>query len=147
MAEGADLPYNVPVITPKSDLRGPFPTLAAYLELVRLPNLFTSMADVLMGFLFPLLGRLFMERGDRGEEVGALYTVNTLGAVAGSVGVTIVLIPVLGASNGYLLLTGFALVSFAIYLRLAGDRLRGRPTRRGRPCVRTTGPPSASLAR
>lgn len=88
-------------------------------------------ATILMGFLFPLLGRLFMDRGERGQEVGFLYMLNTLGAVAGAVGATIVLIPVLGASRGYLVLTTLALVSFGIYLRLAGERLSEQVRRAG----------------
>jgi len=87
-------------------------------------------ATVMMGFLFPLLGRLFMQRGERGQAIGVLYALNTLGAVVGAIGATFALIPLLGASAGYLLLTGLALVSFAIYLRLAGDRV-GWHVRRG----------------
>ena len=36
---------------PPADNRRPFGSLRAYLELVRLPNIFTAMADVAMGFL------------------------------------------------------------------------------------------------
>jgi len=40
------------VITAAPRTSSPSSTLLAYLELVRLPNVFTSMADVVMGFLF-----------------------------------------------------------------------------------------------
>ncbi len=36
----------------RADDREPTPLLIAYLQLIRLPNVFTAMADVLMGFLF-----------------------------------------------------------------------------------------------
>jgi len=88
-------------------------------------------ATILMGFLFPLLGRLFMDRGERGREVGALYMLNTLGAVTGSIAVTIALIPLLGASYAYLFLTALAFLSFCIYSRLGGDRLDERVRRSG----------------
>jgi len=88
-------------------------------------------ATILMGFLFPLLGRLFMNRGERGREVGALYMLNTLGAVTGSIAVTIALIPLLGASYAYLFLTFLAFVSFCIYSRLGSDRLEKRVRQTG----------------
>ncbi len=55
--------------------------LRAYLELVRLPNLFTAMADVAAGFLFTHLG---LERGD-GLTLGLLLVASTLLYAAGVV--------------------------------------------------------------
>lgn len=81
---------------------------------------------VVMGFLFPLLGRLFMQRGGRGAEVGLLYSWNTLGAVAGALGVTLVAIPVLGSSRAYLLLTAIALLAFGAYVHLGRERIDRR---------------------
>jgi len=74
---------------------------------------------LVMGFLFPMLGRLYMQDGARGERIGQLYAFNTLGAVAGSIGTTVVLIPRIGSSASYLLLLGFMVVAALAYASLA----------------------------
>ncbi len=74
---------------------------------------------LVIGYLFPLLGRLYMRGGQRGRDVGRLYTVNTTGAVAGALVTTLALVPWLGSTGAMLLLTGLMLVSLGIYRHLA----------------------------
>lgn len=51
----------------------------------------------LMGFTFPVIIKLFTEgRTDIGRQSGSLYSINTLGAIAGSVSAGFLLIPLLG---------------------------------------------------
>jgi spermidine synthase len=51
----------------------------------------------LMGLTFPMLMKLFSEgRTDIGRQSGRLYSINTLGAIAGSVSAGFLLIPLLG---------------------------------------------------
>ena len=70
---------------------------------------------LMMGLMFPVLGRLYMQRGARGTEIGVLYMVNTVGAVLGALGVSLFLLPLLGSSWSFLLLVGGMFVSLGIY--------------------------------
>ncbi|MBI4705066.1 MAG: fused MFS/spermidine synthase [Deltaproteobacteria bacterium] len=81
-------------------------------------------ATALQGYLFPLLGRLYMERGPRGRAVGHLYAVNTIGAVLGSLLATVVLIPLAGSAATYALFLALMAVSLLVYARFAGRGLR-----------------------
>lgn len=74
---------------------------------------------LVIGYLFPLLGRLYMRGGQRGRDVGQLYTVNTVGAVTGAVLTTLALVPWLGTAGAMLLLVALTVVSLGIYLHLA----------------------------
>lgn len=76
---------------------------------------------LVIGYLFPLLGRLFMMRGHRGEQVGRLYTINTAGAVLGALSVSLVLVPTIGSANAYAVFLLLAGASLAIYLHIAED--------------------------
>lgn len=76
---------------------------------------------LVIGYLFPLLGRLFMRRGHRGQEVGRLYTVNTLGSVIGALAVTFVLVPTVGSANAFAIFMVLMVVSLGLYARLAGE--------------------------
>ena len=80
-------------------------------------------ATFVVGYMFPLLGRLYMRRGHRGRQIGILYAVNTVGAVAGSLLTTLAFIPGLGSAASYLLLTGMMFISLAGYGYLARARL------------------------
>ncbi len=62
---------------------------------------------LLMGAAFPLASRLYLaERRRVGADVGRLYAANTVGAIAGSVGVGFVLIPLLGVRTTVVALIG-----------------------------------------
>ncbi len=78
---------------------------------------------LVIGYLFPLLGRLYMRGGERGRDVGHLYTVNTAGAVTGAVITTLALVPWLGTAGSMLLLVSLTVVSLGIYLHLARGQL------------------------
>lgn len=108
--------------------------LATQLEAAALCAVLLLPIAIVLGASFPLLGRLYMARGARGARVGALYAVNTLGAVAGSIGTTVAAIPWLGTSATYLALVALACGSLAIYVAAAGPALDLR-ARRGAQAV------------
>ncbi|HEV3014379.1 MAG TPA: fused MFS/spermidine synthase, partial [Actinomycetota bacterium] len=82
-------------------------------------------ATVLMGYAFPLAGRLATPSAEAaGGSVGLLYAANTGGSILGSFGAAFVLAGTLG-TNGSILLLGIALGSF-LYRRFSrpeGERL------------------------
>ncbi len=77
---------------------------------------------LLFGYIFPLIGRMYMQQGQRGSKIGIMYTVNTIGAVLGSLSATIVLIPTIGSSASFLLCIGLMIASLGIYLWIARVR-------------------------
>lgn len=82
-------------------------------------------AAFVVGYLFPLLGRLYMHHSHRGSAVGKLYAVNTVGAVLGSLLTTLLLIPGLGTTLSFVMLSCMMLVSLSIYSFLARRTLPG----------------------
>ncbi len=59
--------------------------------------------STLMGAAFPVLCQLHIQRtGSAGRGVGTVYALNTLGAILGSLGATLVLIPLLGSRTSLL---------------------------------------------
>jgi spermidine synthase len=80
----------------------------------------------LMGATLPLLARHFVQRGGRlGQRVGALYAVNTLGAVAGTFLAGFILLPGVGlkVTNALAGCTNLALAGLILLFRkqLLGD--------------------------
>lgn len=76
----------------------------------------------LLGAIFPLVGRLYLAGATAaGRAAGDITSANTLGAVAGSVGVSFGLLPLLG-TRGTLLLLG--LTSLALGVGFARGRWR-----------------------
>ncbi len=71
------------------------------------------------GLTFPLLGRLYLERGHLGRQTGVYYAVNTLGAVAGSLLTSLVLVPTLGSARTFAMLAGLGIVGLVVYARHA----------------------------
>ena len=74
---------------------------------------------VIVGYLFPLVGRLYMRRGQRGSEIGALYAINTVGSVLGSIVTAALFVPLLGSAWSFLLCIALMLTSLSVYVRLA----------------------------
>ena len=111
----AALPYTAAAFAALQEGRGHHGALlgaAAVCAVLLLP------VTTVVGYLFPVLGRLYMQRGPRGREIGRLYLVNTTGAVVGSVGTTLALVPMLGTAWSFLTLLGLMVVSAGIYLWL-----------------------------
>lgn len=84
-------------------------------SLVQFLILFAIMAvpTTLMGLTFPLVVKLFSERGgDVGTQAGRLYSINTLGAIAGSTAAGFLLIPTVG-------LKGSAIAAASINIAVA----------------------------
>lgn len=55
---------------------------------------------ILMGFVFPLVGRLYTQDMERlGKSIGDIYAVNTLGCILGSFLASFILIPFIGVQN------------------------------------------------
>jgi spermidine synthase len=78
----------------------------------------------LMGAVFPVTCRLALEGGSGvGRSVGGVYTANTLGCIAGSVGASFLFIPLLGLSGA---IVGAAAMNFALsaYLLFREPRAR-----------------------
>jgi spermidine synthase len=72
-------------------------------------------ATVLMGYAFPLAGRLATPSAEAaGGSVGLLYAANTGGSILGSFGAAFVLAGTLGANGSVLLLGGLNLIVGAI---------------------------------
>lgn len=86
--------------------------------LVLFPAAFVS------GWMFPLVGSLFMRRGHRGGEAGLLYFFNTIGAVVGALATTLVLIPVIGTARSFALLVGVSFVGLAVTTRATRSSAR-----------------------
>lgn len=85
----------------------------------------------LMGATLPLLSRFVVRRsGDTGRRIGALYAVNTFGAVCGTAGAGFLLIPALGVHGALVAAAGtgtvVALAAITISL-LVEDELEPGP--------------------
>jgi spermidine synthase len=103
-----------------SGVLGSLPLGSLYLTLVP--------ATLLMGYAFPLSGRLVTPRVDEaGRSVGLLYAWNTAGAILGSFAAAFVLAPTIGTNQAIL---GLSALSMLLGACLAlGDRARRRSTR------------------
>jgi len=90
-------------------------------------------ATALMGFAFPLAGRLLVPSAERaGASVGLLYAANTAGSILGSFSAAFILAGTLGTNGSVLLLGGLNLLTGAALL-LAGSTESA--TGRGRTLV------------
>jgi len=95
-------------------------------------------ATVLMGYAFPLAGRLATPSAEAaGGSVGLLYAANTGGSILGSFGAAFVLAGTLGTNGSILLLGGLNLLAgAALFAAEPVDRARAgdgsRPGGRGR---------------
>jgi spermidine synthase len=79
---------------------------------------------LLMGMVFPLIAALYTGHSGRpGKGMGVCYGANTLGAVAGSVVVTWLLIPLLGITHA-LLLCGALYFTTGIMIAMEGPQVR-----------------------
>ena len=73
----------------------------------------------LWGASFPLALAALAEirnEADSGRTVGAIYAANTLGAIAGALGVSLILVPGLGTQDAQRIMLGMAALSAAICL-------------------------------
>ena len=94
------------------------------LSLVRfaLAALVLAAPTILMGATLPILSRYVATRADTvGRDVGGLYTINTLGAVAGAAAGGLLLIPTAGLVGTTLVAAGLNLLAGAIALWAARD--------------------------
>jgi spermidine synthase len=91
-------------------------TLGPAFRLVLLPTL-------ALGQSFPLLNALRLAEERRlGREVGGIYAANTLGAIAGSLGVALLLLPALGSARAMAVLAGLSLAGAALVLAMHSGR-------------------------
>jgi spermidine synthase len=81
--------------------------------------------SLLMGATFPLATRALASMRQRGRSIGAIYSANTVGAIAGSFVTGFLLIPRVGAQGAVILLAGANLL-IGLSLGLAAG---GRPRR------------------
>ncbi len=97
-----------------------------------------AVPTILMGATLPIMSRYVVsETGDVGRDVGALYTINTAGAVVGAAAGGLLLIPSLGLVGTTFVAAGLNLLAGAIALaasRGAGARATGdeKPKRASR---------------
>ena len=101
-----------------------------------------AIPTTLMGATLPVLSKLMVDREDAlGLSVGRLYSINTFGAVAGTVGAGFILIPTFGVSFSTLVaaLGNFLLAVVAIIMSglsvfaLAAARPADQPSDEARP--------------
>ena len=94
-------------------------------------------ATILMGYAFPLAGRLATPSAEAaGGSVGLLYAANTGGSILGSFGAAFVLAGTLGTNGSILLLGGLNLLAGAILFvaePVGGARPGGVPERAAKP--------------
>jgi len=89
-------------------------------------------ATALMGYAFPLTGRLVTRSASAaGPAVGVLYAANTLGGILGSFAGTFVLAGTLGTPVSILLLGGTQILMGSVLI-LVGRRRADRPASAGR---------------
>jgi spermidine synthase len=95
-------------------------------------------ATILMGYAFPLAGRLATPSAEAaGGSVGLLYAANTLGSILGSFSAAFVLAGTLGTNGSILLLGAINLLAGAALL--ASDRGLGAPRPAEGPAERGRG--------
>ena len=93
----------------------------------------------LMGGTLPLLAAHFVDRGDDASaKVGALYSVNTFGAVAGSLLGSFVLMPAIGVHATNLVAVGINAALGLFILALSRGPARRGTTERSELAARVT---------
>ena len=66
---------------------------------------------LLMGIAFPLASKIYSQNQERlGRFVGNIYSVNTVGSVLGSIAAGFVMIPLIGITNGIILVASLNLI-------------------------------------
>ena len=66
---------------------------------------------LLMGIAFPLASKIYSQNRERlGRYVGNIYSVNTVGSVLGSIAAGFVMIPLIGITNGIILVASLNLI-------------------------------------
>ena len=108
------------------------PTSFAGLNAIQLLTILPLLGPptVLMGLSFPLAVRAANSGlGQLGSDVGKVYSANTLGAVAGSLGAGFLLIPTVGTQNGLLVTAAINLLLGAYLLQHSAGASAG-PARR-----------------
>jgi spermidine synthase len=106
-------------------------------------------ATILMGYAFPLAGRLATPSAEAaGGSVGLLYAANTGGSILGSFGAAFVLAGTLGTNGSILLLGGLNLLAGAALFAAepVGGRRRAGATRGNRGWARLVAAGLAGLA-
>lgn len=78
-----------------------------------------------LGAAFPLAGKLYTkELASLGKSIGSLYSINTLGAIMGSLGAGFVFIPLAGVQNSILIAAGINVIAGAVFLIYDGAARR-----------------------
>lgn len=114
-------------------LSHPAPVVGRYsLAILSWATLFVVLPTTfLMGFSLPLAGSLVSRSGDLvGEDTGNLLAANTLGAIVGTLGVPLVLIPIFGSPTSLALV---ATISAAAAIALGWASREPRAVRRAWP--------------
>ena len=87
-------------------------------------------AAILWGASFPLALAAVAARGqDPARLVGGVYAANTVGAIVGSLGASLVLVAWIGTQHAQQVLMVVAAIAGGILLLGAGDRRRAAPSR------------------
>ncbi len=79
---------------------------------------------ILMGILFPLLNDVYFSEisAESGKTVSAVYAVNTVGSIAGSLGAGFFLLPALGIRETILAVAVITLVVGIIFVMISGEK-------------------------
>lgn len=84
-------------------------------------------ATFAMGATLPAMDRLFSRIRAHGRSIGGLYAINTLGAVAGVLGATFILLPRIGFRLSFIFLASINLLCAAAIFRISGADEQSRP--------------------
>lgn len=114
----------LPALLPANPERYAFTTWPALLAGTLNPAMRLVLLPALaLGQAFPLLAAMRLAEERRlGREVGGMYAANTLGAIAGSLGTGLLLLPALGSARAAAVLSGLTFLGASIVLASAGGR-------------------------
>ncbi|MBP8984482.1 MAG: fused MFS/spermidine synthase [Syntrophobacterales bacterium] len=99
-----------------------FPLVRESYDLIILADFLLSflvmiVPTILMGFVFPLVGRLYTQTMEKiGSSIGDIYSVNTLGCILGAFLTSFFMVPLLGVQNSLKVAVAVNLLSGLIVL-------------------------------
>jgi spermidine synthase len=107
-----------------SDAQSPIPFIASIEGMIAIALIVVFPATLLMGVAFPIGLRLWAAGGDGGaarigERIGIFYSLNVLGAIAGSIVAGFLLLPWLGGRVSLIVLSVVSLLSGLLLLKAA----------------------------
>ena len=125
---GQDLIRSILLVVNSSRLlRWVFANLGAYTIIqITVASTVMLIPALIMGAAFPLFARMFIRiTGNVGRGVGTIYSVNTLGGIAGSLAMGFLIVPILGLLPSIALMGCIYLLVSLVLVAAAGGRRVG----------------------